>query len=57
MSRPDKPTRSSERGAILVHVAIAMLALIAVNTFVVDYGVMWVARRQAQNAADAHGPT
>jgi putative Flp pilus-assembly TadE/G-like protein len=53
MSRPDKPTRSSERGAILVHVAIAMLALIAVNTFVVDYGVMWVARRQAQNAADA----
>jgi hypothetical protein len=29
------------------------MALIAVNTFVVDYGVMWVARRQAQNAADA----
>jgi Flp pilus assembly protein TadG len=45
--------RSSERGAILLHVAIALMALIAVNTFVVDYGVMWVARRQAQNAADA----
>ncbi|RPH57260.1 MAG: hypothetical protein EHM89_14215, partial [Acidobacteria bacterium] len=49
----NRPKRSSERGAILLHVAIAMLALIAVNTFVVDYGVMWVGRRQAQNAADA----
>jgi hypothetical protein len=44
---------SSERGAILIHVAIALVVLIAVNTFVVDYGVMWVGRRQAQNAADA----
>ena len=44
---------TSERGAILLHIAIGMLILIAVNTFVVDYGVMWVARRQAQNAADA----
>lgn len=48
-----RPAKSSERGAILLHVAIAMVTLIAVNTFVVDYGVMWVARRQAQNAADA----
>lgn len=53
MNRPKTSTKSSERGAILLHMAIAMLALIAVNTFVVDYGVMWVARRQAQNAADA----
>jgi Flp pilus assembly protein TadG len=48
-----RPNMSSERGAILLHVAIAMVTLIAVNTFVVDYGVMWVGRRQAQNAADA----
>ena len=53
MNRPSTSRLSSERGAILLHVAIAMVALIAVNTFVVDYGVMWVARRQAQNAADA----
>lgn len=44
---------TSERGAVLVHVAIAMIGLMAVTTFVVDYGVMWMARRQAQNSADA----
>jgi Flp pilus assembly protein TadG len=43
----------SERGAILLHVAIGIIVLIAFLTFVVDYGVMWVGRRQAQNAADA----
>ena len=48
-----RPKTSSERGAVLLHVAIALMVLIAVNTFVVDYGVMWVGRRQAQNAADA----
>src|SRR5580765_8397486 len=42
-----------DRGAILVHVAIALLALVAFTTFVADYGVLWAARRQAQNAADA----
>lgn len=45
--------RESERGAILIHVAVMVLVLIAFYTFIVDYGVMWVARRQAQNAADA----
>ena len=49
----DRSPLRSERGAILLHVAIGLLILIAVNTFVVDYGVMWVGRRQAQNAADA----
>jgi Putative Flp pilus-assembly TadE/G-like len=49
----DRSTMSSERGAILIHVAMATLVLIGVLTFVVDYGVMWVGRRQAQNAADA----
>src|SRR5689334_17438560 len=45
--------RRSERGAIALHVAIGLVVLIAFLTFVVDYGVMWVGRRQAQNAADA----
>jgi hypothetical protein len=43
----------TERGAVLIHVAILMLVLIGFLTFVVDHGVMWVARAQAQNAADA----
>ena len=30
-----------------------MFVLVAFNVFVLDYGVMWVAREQAQNAADA----
>ena len=29
------------------------MALLAFTTFVIDYGVMWMARRQAQNVADA----
>jgi hypothetical protein len=48
-----QPTRARERGAILIHVALGLMAFIALLTFVVDYGVMWVGRRQAQNAADA----
>lgn len=42
-----------EQGAILVQVAIALLVLTAMATFVVDHGVLWVSRGQAQNAADA----
>jgi Flp pilus assembly protein TadG len=49
----DDSRRHSERGAIVLHVAVAIVVLIAFLTFVVDYGVMWVGRRQAQNAADA----
>jgi Flp pilus assembly protein TadG len=44
---------ASERGAILIQVAIAMIVLIAFTSFVADYGLLWVGRRQAQNAADA----
>ena len=44
---------SSDRGAILLQVAIAIIVLIGFGAFVVDYGVMLVGRRQAQNAADA----
>jgi len=43
----------SDRGAVLVQVAIAILVLTAMGTFVMDHGVMWVSRGQAQNAADA----
>jgi Flp pilus assembly protein TadG len=42
-----------QRGAVLIQVAVAMLALLALASFVFDYGVMWVSRGQAQNAADA----
>src|SRR5690348_9029141 len=45
--------RHSERGAIALHVLIGMLALIGFLAFTADYGVMWVGRREAQNAADA----
>lgn len=44
---------SDERGAITIHVAIALIAMLAFVSFVADYGLMWVSRRQAQNAADA----
>jgi hypothetical protein len=47
------PHLAAERGAVLVHVAIALIGLTAFSSFVVDYGVLWTARRQAQNAADA----
>ena len=43
----------SERGAIIIQVAVALLMLLAFTTFVVDQGLMFVARGQAQNAADA----
>jgi hypothetical protein len=44
---------ASARGAITIFVALALMALLAISAFVVDYGTMWVSRRQAQNAADA----
>ena len=40
-------------GAVLVHVAVALIGLLAFSALTVDYGAMWVSRRQAQNAADA----
>jgi hypothetical protein len=43
----------AERGAVFVQVGIAIFVLMAFNVFVIDYGMMWVSRRQAQNAADA----
>lgn len=53
-SRQTKARRyAPERGAILIQVAVASIVLIAFTMFVVDYGILWVSRRQAQNAADA----
>ncbi|MGH9330664.1 MAG: pilus assembly protein TadG-related protein [Vicinamibacterales bacterium] len=45
--------RGSERGAVLVHVAIATVGLLALCALAVDFGIKWIARAQAQNAADA----
>ncbi len=44
---------AGERGAVLIQVAVALLALLALSAFVFDYGVMWASRGQAQNSADA----
>ena len=44
---------ASERGAILIQVGVAILVLSAFLMFIVDYGIMWVSRNQAQNSADA----
>lgn len=46
-------TSNSDSGAILVHVAIAIIALMGFLTFVVDNGVFMTSRAQAQNSADA----
>jgi putative Flp pilus-assembly TadE/G-like protein len=43
----------SERGAVLIQVAVCLLVLLAFSAFVVDYGVMWASRGQVQTAADA----
>lgn len=46
-------SRHSERGAIFIHVAIGLLVLLMIGAWVIDYGALWTARGQAQNAADA----
>ncbi len=51
--RARERTLRSERGAVFVQVGISLFVLMSFNVFVLDYGVMWIARRQAQNAADA----
>ena len=45
--------KNNERGAILIFTAIALMMLLGLSTFVFDSGVVWLARRQAQNSADA----
>jgi hypothetical protein len=53
MTNVRRSLAGNERGAVMVHVAVAMIALIAFSALAVDYGALWVGRRQAQNAADA----
>jgi Flp pilus assembly protein TadG len=47
------PNLASERGAVFIQTAVAAMVLVGFGTFVADYGVLWVARHQAQNAADS----
>ena len=51
--RLKEPIFRSEQGAIFVQLGISLFVLMAFNVFVLDYGMMWIGRRQAQNAADA----
>jgi Flp pilus assembly protein TadG len=43
----------NEQGATLVHVALMLVGLFGFSGMVIDFGQFWVARRQAQNVADA----
>src|SRR3954451_7618437 len=45
--------RQSERGAVLIIVVVAMVALLAFGAFAIDYGIMWTGRSQIQTSADA----
>ena len=51
--RPNAMHIADERGAIFIHVGVGMLFLLMFLAFVVDYGLLWSARTQAQTAADA----
>ena len=44
---------ASEKGAVFIHVGIALFALMGMLVYVFDFGIVWVSRGQAQNAADA----
>src|SRR4029450_2493843 len=52
-SHRDRGWTANESVAVLIQVTVALLALLALSSFVFDYGVMWVSRGQAQNSADA----
>ncbi len=45
--------KASEQGAVFIHVAIGLVLLLGISAFVIDYGMMWVSRGQAQHSADA----
>jgi len=44
---------AGERGVVMIQVALASIVLLGFCGLAIDYGVFWVARAQAQNAADA----
>jgi hypothetical protein len=48
-----RPRRGGERGAVLVHATVAIMALLAFSALTIDLGTLWVSRAQAQNAVDA----
>ncbi len=50
-----EPRRSGkhERGATTIIVLVALVALIAMSSLAIDVGILWAARTQLQNAADA----
>jgi Flp pilus assembly protein TadG len=43
----------AESGISLIHFAMLLFVFMGFSMFVVDYGTVWLARVQAQNAADA----
>ena len=47
------PTSRSERGQAIVLIVVALIGLIAITGLVVDGGMAYADRRQAQNAADS----
>jgi len=51
-TRPPASLRS-ERGTVLILAAISLLVLMGFLTFVLDSGILWLSRVQAQNSADA----
>lgn len=53
MRTPTPTSLRSERGTVLILTAISLLVLMGFLTFVLDSGVLWLARVQAQNSADA----
>ncbi|HVB99787.1 MAG TPA: pilus assembly protein TadG-related protein [Candidatus Dormibacteraeota bacterium] len=53
MRRPSNTGSSCERGATLVFVGVSLLALLSVLALVIDLGMLYVARSEAQRAADA----
>jgi len=51
--RPHSPPRSGERGITMVLVAISMVAIIAMAAWSIDLVTLYLARQEAQRAADA----
>jgi Flp pilus assembly protein TadG len=46
-------SKRRERGATMIIVLVALVALIAMSSLAIDVGILWTARTQLQNAADA----
>lgn len=53
MRAPSKTASSAERGATLVFVGVSLIALLSIMALVIDLGILYIARSEAQRAADA----